>query len=143
MFCTYQDYLQRWDDIAAIFSRDAVWRGSFDRYADSARAKRGTAEVDAAFLKEIESWRELLVRNLALCQAPGGEWRLTTALGANIKCGNSLIGPDFSGGSQLSLFDEETQYRNPKIVYPDLCSAPRFGLNEDGMYPNNTVFCNP
>ncbi len=32
-------------------------------------------------------------------------------LGANIKCGNSLIGPDFYNGHQLSLFDEEEQYR--------------------------------
>src|SRR6266542_2381951 len=27
---------------------------------------KGTAEVDAAFLQEIESWREMLARNIAL-----------------------------------------------------------------------------
>jgi hypothetical protein len=32
-------------------------------------------------------------------------------LGGNIKCGNSLIGPDFYEGKQLSLLDDEERYR--------------------------------
>jgi hypothetical protein len=32
-------------------------------------------------------------------------------LDSNIKCGNSLIGPDFYAEKQLSLLDEDTQYR--------------------------------
>jgi hypothetical protein len=32
-------------------------------------------------------------------------------LGGNIKCGNSLIGPDFYNGHQLSLFDDEERHR--------------------------------
>ena len=32
-------------------------------------------------------------------------------LASNIKCGNSLIGPDFYDGQQLTLFDEEERYR--------------------------------
>ena len=66
MYLTYTDYLQRWDEIAAIFSREAILKGSFDRYAESTKAKKGTAEVDDAFLQEIESWREALANNLAL-----------------------------------------------------------------------------
>lgn len=35
-------------------------------------------------------------------------------LGANIKCGNSLIGPDFFAGAEYSFLDEEERYRiNP------------------------------
>ncbi|MBI5797074.1 MAG: N-6 DNA methylase [Planctomycetes bacterium] len=60
------EFTQHWDEIASIFSRDAVLKGSFDRYAESSKAKKGTAEVDTAFLKEIESWRDALARNLAL-----------------------------------------------------------------------------
>ncbi|NJN96482.1 MAG: N-6 DNA methylase [Anaerolineales bacterium] len=38
--------------------------------------------------------------------------RVLPDLGNNIKCGNSLIGPDFySGGQQLALFDEEELHR--------------------------------
>jgi len=66
LYLTYSDYDRRWDEIAAIFSREAVLRGSFDRYAESSRGKKGTAAVDAAFLKEIETWRESLARNLAI-----------------------------------------------------------------------------
>ncbi len=62
----YTDYDQEWDQIAGVFSREAVLKGSFDKYADTNKAKRGTATVDAAFLEEIESWREELARNLAL-----------------------------------------------------------------------------
>jgi hypothetical protein len=65
-YCTYEQYAEKWDEIAAIFSRDAILKGSFDKYADSAKKKKGTAEVDTAFLEEIERWRELLARNFAL-----------------------------------------------------------------------------
>jgi len=66
MFLTFDEYAERWDEIADIFSREAVLKGSFDRYAETAKAKRGTEEVDTAFLKEIESWRDALARNFAL-----------------------------------------------------------------------------
>ena len=65
-YCTFDQYPEKWDDIAAIFSRDAILKGSFDKYADSSGKKKGTAEVDAAFLAEIERWRDLLARNFAL-----------------------------------------------------------------------------
>jgi len=43
-----------------------VWGGAYDQYAQTSLTKRGTSEVDAEFLKEIEGWREALARNLAL-----------------------------------------------------------------------------
>jgi hypothetical protein len=61
----YSEYADRWNEIASIFSKDAVLKGSFDKFAISER-RRGTATVDAAFLAEIEGWREALARNLAL-----------------------------------------------------------------------------
>jgi hypothetical protein len=66
LYLNYTEYTQSWDEIASIFSREAVLKGSFDKYAESSKVKKGTAEVDTAFLKEIESWRETLARNLAL-----------------------------------------------------------------------------
>ncbi len=65
-YFTYEEYIDRWDEIESIFSRDAILKGSFDKFAESNKGKRGTAEVDDAFLKEIEKWRELLARNIAL-----------------------------------------------------------------------------
>jgi type I restriction-modification system DNA methylase subunit/predicted type IV restriction endonuclease len=69
LYLTYQDYTPQWEKIVSIFSHEAVLKGSFDRYIESAKGKKGTAEVDAAFLKEIESWREMLARNIALRNA--------------------------------------------------------------------------
>ncbi len=65
-YCTFRDYPEKWDEIAAIFSKDAVLKGSFDKYASSTKGKRGTTAVDSAFLAEIEGWRDLLARNIAL-----------------------------------------------------------------------------
>lgn len=84
LFYTYHDYLERWSEIAGIFAREAVLRGSFDRYAESTRAKRGTAEVDDAFLKEIESWRDLLARHLALRNPSLSQRELNYAVQATI-----------------------------------------------------------
>ncbi|MDO8132252.1 MAG: type I restriction enzyme HsdR N-terminal domain-containing protein, partial [Candidatus Brocadiales bacterium] len=33
LYLTCNEYAQRWDEIAPIFSRDAILKGSFDRYA--------------------------------------------------------------------------------------------------------------
>ena len=64
-YWTYKDYPDKWDEIAAIFSKEAVLKGSFDKYATTARGKKGTTEVDAAFLDEIEGWREALAKDIA------------------------------------------------------------------------------
>ncbi len=66
VYMTFREYATRWTEISSVFSRDAVLRGSFDRYAADARSKRGTTEVDDAFLAEMEGWRLTLARNLAL-----------------------------------------------------------------------------
>ena len=65
-FYRYTEYVEKWDEIAAIFSRDAVWKGSFDRFAESSKGKKGTTEVDDAILADIEDWRKLLALNIAL-----------------------------------------------------------------------------
>ncbi len=66
LYITYTEYAERWDEITNIFSREAILKGSFDKYVESKKVKRGTAEVDSAFLQEIERWRDLLARNIAL-----------------------------------------------------------------------------
>ena len=66
LYLNYEQYDDQWDEIASIFSREAILKGSFDKHAESTKKKRGTAEVDGAFLKEIEQWRTDLARNLAL-----------------------------------------------------------------------------
>jgi predicted type IV restriction endonuclease len=65
-YCTFSEFAEKWDHIASIFSKDAVLKGSFDKFVEFNKAKRGTTEVDSAFLEEIEKWRADLASNLAL-----------------------------------------------------------------------------
>ncbi len=65
-YCTFRQYDEKWEWIAGHFSKDAILKGAFDRYAESNRRKRGTAEVDSEFLKEIEQWRDRIAANFAL-----------------------------------------------------------------------------
>ncbi len=66
LYFTCEEYLEKWDEIAAIFSRAAVLKGAFDKYSESTRRKKGTSEVDEEFLEDIERWRANLAKNLAL-----------------------------------------------------------------------------
>ncbi len=63
-FFKFTDYADRWDEMAARFSKDAVLSGAFDRYAEEARDKRLSLPVDAAFLAEISGWRKKLAQNI-------------------------------------------------------------------------------
>jgi type I restriction-modification system DNA methylase subunit len=65
LYIKYTEYLERWNEIAGIFSKEAVLKGSFDKYSETTKKKKGTAEVDDAFLKEIEGWRDVLAKNIA------------------------------------------------------------------------------
>ncbi len=65
LYLTWDEYPKKWEELAALFSREAVLKGSFERWAASGR-KKGTADVDDAFLAEIEGWRDLLARTIAL-----------------------------------------------------------------------------
>lgn len=65
MYYTYKDYAKKWDEIANIFSKNAILKGSFDKFVVSP-TKRGTTTVDKEFLSELEKWRKELARIIAL-----------------------------------------------------------------------------
>jgi hypothetical protein len=66
VYLKYTDYETRWADVLSVFSKEGVLRGSFDKFAASNRVKKGTTEVDSAFLDEIENWRSIFAHNIAL-----------------------------------------------------------------------------
>jgi len=66
LYLDYKQYLERWDYLYSTFSKDAVFKGLFDKFIVSTKLKKGTAEVDSAFLHEIETWRRELASNIAL-----------------------------------------------------------------------------
>jgi len=66
MYFTSKQFAEKWDEFAAIFSREAVLKGSFDKFAEGTKGRKGTASVDDAFLEEIERWRDMLARNITM-----------------------------------------------------------------------------
>ncbi len=65
-YFTFKEYPEKWSWIEEIFAQESIKLGSFDKFAESKKGKRGTARVDEAFLEDIEKWRDLLARNIAL-----------------------------------------------------------------------------
>ncbi len=62
-YLTFEQYAERWDEIAARFSRQAVQSGALERLADQ-RQPRGAMPVDAAFLADLDQWRRDLAKRL-------------------------------------------------------------------------------
>lgn len=65
-YYTCAQYIDSFEEIYGFLSKESVLKGSFDKFAGSDRQKRGTTEVDAEFLREIEFWRETLAKNIAI-----------------------------------------------------------------------------
>ncbi|MCX7999795.1 MAG: N-6 DNA methylase, partial [Leptospiraceae bacterium] len=65
-YCTYLEYEKHFEFIYNTFSKTAILKGSFDRYIEENKNKKGTSEVDRELLKLIEDWRTELAKNLAL-----------------------------------------------------------------------------
>ena len=65
-YCTYEDYEKHFEFIYNTFSKDAINKGSFDKYVIENKNKKGSSEVDKEFLSLIEDWRESLAKNIAI-----------------------------------------------------------------------------
>jgi len=66
LYLPFNEYPTRWDELTGLFSPEAIQKGALEKYVGGAKLKRGTAQVDDAFLEEIEGWRELLAKTIAL-----------------------------------------------------------------------------
>ncbi|WP_407454355.1 Eco57I restriction-modification methylase domain-containing protein [Methanobrevibacter sp.] len=68
MYYTCDDYLDNWEEIYSLFSKEAVQKELFQKFVDdeTSKTKKGTQSIDVEFLKDIEKWRLLLARNIAL-----------------------------------------------------------------------------
>ncbi len=64
LYIKFEDYLENFDFIYDTFSKEAVLKGSLEKYIES--SKIATYEVDDAFLIELEQWRSALAKNIAM-----------------------------------------------------------------------------
>ena len=60
----YRAYLDSWDAIWDVFSKEAVTEGSIEQLIG--KVGRNTKSLDDEFLTDISSWREMLARTVAL-----------------------------------------------------------------------------
>jgi type I restriction-modification system DNA methylase subunit len=64
-YITYNDYITEWDFLWNTFSKEAVLKGSFDKFIGSNANKKGTATVDKEFLNSLDEWRTLLAETIS------------------------------------------------------------------------------
>jgi len=65
-YCSFNEYEKNFDFIYNTFSKTAILKGSFDKYIQENKNKKGTSEVDKELLLLIEDWRSELAKNIAL-----------------------------------------------------------------------------
>ena len=68
LYYACDEYLDKWEEIYSLFSKEAVLKELFQKFVDdnTSKTKKGTQSIDVEFLKDIEKWRLILARNIAL-----------------------------------------------------------------------------
>ncbi len=88
-YCTYDHLFDRFmnetfdtnfDFLLNTFSKNAILNGSFNRYAEENKNKKGTSSVDKGFLSLLDSWRSQLASNIALKNEEIDEYNLNIAV---------------------------------------------------------------
>ena len=121
LYFTYDQYETEWDEIAGIFSLESIRKGSFDKYVEAKRM-RGTAEVDDAFLAEIEGWRDALARNIALRNADLSNRELNFGVQRTI---DRIIFLRICEARGVEEYGQLMALRNGENVYGRLCEIFR------------------
>ena len=64
----YTDYVENWEEIYNIYSKEAVLTGKFDKYfgLENIDGFSTASSVDSEFLKTIEQWRLSLAKEIAI-----------------------------------------------------------------------------
>jgi type I restriction-modification system DNA methylase subunit len=147
---SYNQYLASFEEIYNLLSKEAVLKGSFDKFAESEKQKRGTTEVDAEFLKEIESWREVLAKNIAIKNPKLSVRELNYAVQLTI---DRIIflrmcedrGIEKYGQIQTLLNGANTYHRLREIFYnaDDKYNSGLFDFRTDRLTPELKIDDNP
>lgn len=133
LYYDYTQYADQWDEIATIFSREAVLAGSLEQYTEKLKDKKGVATVDAAFLREIEIWRELLAKNIAVRNPGLTQRELNFAVQMTL---DRIIFLRISEDRGIESYERLKATLGSKQVYKELCNL--FYL-ADGRY-NSGLF---
>ncbi|MDX2129814.1 MAG: hypothetical protein SFU91_12345, partial [Chloroherpetonaceae bacterium] len=64
-YLTYKNYLEKFDFLWDVFSKERVLKGSFDQFIKGNKHKKGTATVDKDFLASLDTWRTALAIDIS------------------------------------------------------------------------------
>lgn len=64
-YFTFTEYENEWDFLWETFSKEAVLKGTFDKFLAGTANKKGTASVDKEFLNSLDQWRTLLAESIS------------------------------------------------------------------------------
>ena len=64
-YFTFNEYEKEWDFIWETLSKEAVLKGTFDKFLAGTANKKGTATVDKEFLNSLDQWRTLLAETIS------------------------------------------------------------------------------
>jgi len=117
-YIRFENYLDKLDWIYNIFSKDAIIKGNFDRFVESSKGKRGTSEVDSEFLKEIERWREILARNIALRNPQINIYQLNDAVQRTL---DRIVFLRIAEDRGIEYYQQLLGLINGKNIYKRLC----------------------
>lgn len=63
-YLTFRDYIPEFDFLMETFSKERVLKGSFDKFIEGTKGKKGTATVDKEFLKSLDDLRTFLASSI-------------------------------------------------------------------------------
>ncbi|MDZ7725940.1 MAG: TaqI-like C-terminal specificity domain-containing protein [candidate division KSB1 bacterium] len=144
LYYTFRDYADKWDEIEAALSREAVLRGDFNRFIEDNQAKRPGAELDRDFLNSLDEWRMLLARNIALRNPDLSERELNFGVQMTLDRLIFLRMAEDRGiepyGALQSLLNGENSYKRLVEIYHHADERYNSGLfhfdDRDGEHPD-------
>ncbi|GMO57227.1 MAG: hypothetical protein Ta2G_16850 [Termitinemataceae bacterium] len=77
---TFKEYEQHLEFFYNTFSKQGIRNGSFDKYTEEEKSKKGTSEVDRELLNLVEEWRMELAKNIALRNTAISIYNLNTVV---------------------------------------------------------------
>ncbi len=122
LYLPYTDYGDQWNEIYDLFSKEAVLAGSLEQFADGHKQRKGTTTVDAAFLKEIETWRERLAIALSSSNPDLSSRELNFAVQMTI---NRLIFLRICEDRGIEPYEQLRSLTGKAEVYQQLCGLFR------------------
>jgi predicted type IV restriction endonuclease len=118
---TYQDYIEKWDEIENYFSRRAVYAGQLETLVEQGTNK-GVLEVDEAFLREMDNWRLALAKDIALYNQQLSQRELNMAVQAII---DRIIFLRICEDRAIEPYGRLEQISRSSPVYAELCQLFR------------------